>query len=139
MKKALLLFLLVLPIAVPASAAPIKPLPMASLSEAKEIDPVVFEAALNKLKDLGIIADTQYWIDNVRPGKFVEAQPVREMVIAAASKFEPVNDVPAAMQVLQKQKVLYAADKWSTDLVEKNKLAGGLVVIIINRFADKIN
>jgi len=106
--------------------------PAQAQSQQRQIDPVVFEDAVNKLKDLGIIDDPKFWIDRAKPGQYIEAEPVRQLLIAAAAKFEPVTNIQDAVAVLQKNKALNAT------IGEQAKFAGGVVQVMILRLSQAI-
>ncbi len=108
------------------------------MADPAPVDRSVFEEAVNKLHEIGVISDTQFWMANVAPGKFVESSQVREVVMAAAGKFEPVESLPQAIDVLQKNRVFLNAEKWRTGL-QKPKMASGDVILLITSLAKGVN
>ncbi len=108
------------------------------MAEQAATDPAEFEAAVNKLHELGIVSDPQYWIENVKPGKFIASTEIQPVVIAAASKFEPVTTVEEAITVLGERKVLMNREKWN-DLATKPKIASGVTFLLFMALAKSIN
>lgn len=108
------------------------------MAEQASTDPAEFEAALNKLHELGVVAEPQYWLENVKPGKFIPSTEIQPLVIAAANKFETVTTIEEALEVLNKQKVLMNREKWN-DLATKPKVASGVVFLLIMAMAKSIN
>ncbi|HRJ73429.1 MAG TPA: hypothetical protein PLS03_14485 [Terrimicrobiaceae bacterium] len=112
--------------------------PARPMADPAPVDRSVYEDAVNKLHEIGVISDAPFWITNVAPGKFIAASPVQEIVMAAAGKFEPVDSLPQAIDVLQKNRVFQNAEKWRTDL-QKPKIASGVVILLITSLARNIN
>lgn len=108
------------------------------MAEQASTDPAEFEAALNKLHELGVVAEPHYWLENVKPGKFIPSTEIQPLVIAAANKFETVTTIEEALEVLNKQKVLMNREKWN-DLATKPKVASGVVFLLIMAMAKSIN
>ena len=108
-------------------------------AEQAPLDPAVFAEAVNKLHQIGILSDPQYWIENVKPGKFIPSANLHPVLIAAANKFEPVDSVPAAIEVLYKNKILSNAEKWNNDIVNKPKAASGVITLLFMALSKNIN
>lgn len=108
------------------------------MAEQGSIDPAEFEAAVNKLHELGIVADPQFWIDNVKPGKFIASTEIQPVVIAAAGKFQPVTTVEEAISILGEHKILMNREKWN-DLATKPKIASGVTFLLFMALAKSIN
>lgn len=103
------------------------------------VDPLIVEGAINKLHQIGIITDPQPWIDNVKPGKFIPTADLQPIVIAAANKFETVETVHQALEVLHKNRILSNVDKWTSDLIGKPKAASGVVGLLFIALSKHIN
>lgn len=102
------------------------------------VDRSVYEDAVNKLHEIGVISDARFWLTNVEPGIFVPSSQVQEIVMAAAEKFEPVGSLSQAIDVLHKNRVFLNDEKWRTDL-QKPKIASGVVILLITSLAKNIN
>jgi hypothetical protein len=103
------------------------------------LDPAVVEEAINKLHSIGIISDPQVFIDTVKPGNFIDATLLHPVVIAAACKYETVDTVPQAIDVLAANKILSNKEKWTTDLITKPKVAAGVVQLLFLALSKNIN
>lgn len=103
------------------------------------VDPVILEEAITKLHQVGVINDPQHWIDNVKPGKFIPTADLQPIVIAAANKFESVETVQQALEVLHKNRILSNVDKWTSDLISKPKAASGVVGLLFIALSKNIN
>lgn len=108
-------------------------------AEQAPLDPAVVEEAINKLHQIGIISDPQYWIENCKPGKFIPTANLHPILLAAAGKFEPVDTVSAAIEVLYKNKILSNAEKWNNDIVNKPKAASGVITLLFMALSKNIN
>lgn len=109
------------------------------MADQAPLDPAVVEEAINKLHAIGIINDPQPWIDTVKPGNFIDTSLLHPVVIAAASKFQTVETVPQAIDVLAAQKIILNKEKWTTDLVTKPRAAAGVVTLLFLSLSKHIN
>jgi hypothetical protein len=96
--------------------------------------------ALNRLKEHGIITDTEYWLANARRGKTCEGGMVAEVMITAAKKFEPsVTEIESAVDVLMANKVLQNKDNgqyWKKKAVTGTKCTGSFVSNMLIGMSD---
>ena len=98
--------------------------------------------ALNRLKEMGIITDTEYWLANARRGKTCDGGMVAEVMITAAKKFEPsVTEVEGAVDVLMANKVLLNKDNgayWKKKAVLGTKCTGSFVSNMLIGMSDAL-
>ena len=106
--------------------------------DVKELDPSVLETAVAKLSDLGIVTDSQYWLDNAQVGKTVPSSSMVEVLILAANKFEPATTIEEALVILQKQKVLSDMERWKHQLIDKTNFPGADAFFLLYVLAEKI-
>lgn len=106
--------------------------------DVKELDPSELEAAVTKLSDLGIVTDSQYWIDNAQVGKVIPSSSMTEVLILAANKFEPASTIEEALAVLQKQKILTDMERWKHQLIDKSNFPGADAFFLLYVLAEKI-
>lgn len=106
--------------------------------DVKELDPSELEAAVMKLSDLGIVTDTQYWIDNAQVGKVIPSSSMTAVLILAANKFEPASTIEEALEVLQKQKILSDMERWKHQLIDKSNFPGADAFFLLYVLAEKI-
>lgn len=96
--------------------------------------------ALTKLKELGIVSDTEYWLAHARRGKSCEGGQVAEVMINAAKKFEPsVTEIEAAVNVLTANKILQNKDTndyWKKRAVMGQKCSGNFVAQMLIGMSD---
>lgn len=95
-------------------------------------------ATLVKLEKLGVISEKAYWYVNARPKTMCDGERVGALIIAAASRFEKVNDLESALAVLTKRGVIKDSGYWKTRAVPGGQCAGGQVASLLSRFAQTI-
>lgn len=113
----------------------------AVVAEADEATDGKLAASVTRLKDLGLISDPDYWIENARKGKTCDGGMVAELLIATAKKFQPVDDLEAAVVVLKDNRILEnkeAIEYWENKAVAGTKCPGRFVSRIIERIADTL-
>ena len=94
--------------------------------------------AVSELKDLGIVTDPDYWLENARKGRTCDGGMVAELLINAAGKFQPTDNLEAAVKVLQENKILEnkeAGDFWEKKAVQGTKCNGRFVGLILVQIA----
>lgn len=110
-----------------------------SFAEKQVITPEEFQAALQKLSEIGIVTDAGYWSENAIPGKTLSTASMTEVVIAAAGKFGTVSTIEEAIATLHQQKILTDLERWRHELIDKTAFPGGDAQFLILLFAKKIN
>ena len=95
-------------------------------------------ATLVKLEQLGVIAEKTYWYVNARPKTMCDGARVGSLIIKAASRFEPVNDLDGALAVLTKHRVIKDGGYWKARAVPGGQCAGGQVASLLSRFSQTI-
>lgn len=122
----------------PAAAAPTPPSsPPPAVQRTVPDDPAL-AATLVRLEQLGIIDEKVYWYINARRGSQCDGARVGALLIAAASRFEPVTDVDAALEVLVRRRVLTRAEFWSKNARPGRTCSGGQVASLLSRLARSI-
>jgi hypothetical protein len=104
----------------------------------KKPDAARLDKAITRLAELGILEDAETWRAEVLPGEFVTTNRLIPVVIAAANRFEPAEDLEDAIVVLSQAKVLHNPDAWRNDLVGPKKIAGGVVALLFVALSDRI-
>ncbi len=98
-------------------------------------------ASVAKLKELGVIGDPDYWLQNAVRGKSCDGAMVGDLIISAAKKFSPADNVQDAVNILVDNKILENKDSveyWQTKAVAGKKCPGRFVSIMINQLADTL-
>jgi len=126
----LLLVLLSLPLGVSAFSA--------ETPSALE-DKSIATEAIDRLSEMGILDDKEYWLTNVRPGGKCDGELVGNVLIKAASKFEPVDNLSAAVEVLAAHGVLSAPDYWKAWAVKGKICSGGVTASLLQILAKKVH
>lgn len=99
-----------------------------------------FKRAVVRLKELGVIEDEPYWIENVKPGKPLDGARVGDVLIKAANTLEPVDSLEAAMEVLASRKIVgNAKGYWTDNARVGKKCATGQVIGLFVRLSRAIN
>lgn len=98
-----------------------------------------FQDAVQKLNDLGVVTDQEYWLNAIRPGQFIDSAPLVELLIAVANRFEKVETIESAMDVLGRNKVVPNYQKWAAELSSKRKIAAGVAGVLIISVAKNLN
>lgn len=94
-----------------------------------------------KLKELGIISDSEYWLQNAVKGKSCDGGMVADLIINAAKKFGTADNLQDAVKILVDNKILQDKDTveyWQTKAVAGKKCPGRFVGIIINQIASTL-
>lgn len=94
-----------------------------------------------KLKELGIISDPEYWLQNAVKGKSCDGGMVADLIINAAKKFGTADNLQDAVKILVDNKILQDKDTveyWQTKAVAGKKCPGRFVGIIINQIASTL-
>lgn len=98
-------------------------------------------ASVAKLKELGVVSDPDYWLQNAVKGKSCDGAMVADLLLTAAKKFAPADNVQDAVKILVDNKILQDKDTveyWQTKAVAGKKCPGRFVSLIINQLADKL-
>lgn len=106
--------------------------------EKEAMDPQVFAEAVNKLHESGVIDDPQYWIDNAKPGKYVDINMMQNLIMSAAAKFRQPENLDDALAILAEHKVLSNVARWKADLAKPKAAGGGTAAFLIIRLARTI-
>lgn len=96
-------------------------------------------AAVSRLKELGVVSDPDYWEANARKGRTCDGGMVAELLINTAAKFQPADNLEAAVQVLKENKILQnkeATEYWETKAVQGTKCPGRFVGLILIKIAE---
>ncbi len=97
--------------------------------------------AVDKLAELGIVTDPAYWLENAGKGRTCEGGMVAELIIKAAQKFSPADNLEAAVKILQANGILQdkkSVEYWETKAVTGKKCPGRFVSLIIISIAGKL-
>lgn len=134
----LLALVTILPVGSSAARHPI----VFAEGEVAPVDEGKLPDAVNKLKELGIVSDPQYWLLNARKGKNCEGGMVAEVIINAGKKFDPsVSEIEAAVDVLIANNVLKnkeTGDYWKKRAVAGGKCSGNFTSIMLVGMADTL-
>lgn len=106
--------------------------------EAKGIDIMAVEDALQKLQGIGAVDDIPTWMNRFETGGFFPAEEVKQLFIAVANQFDKAEDVEQAIDILVRNKVIANEAKWKGDLTSKDKVATGVVALAVIAFGKKI-
>jgi hypothetical protein len=96
-------------------------------------------AAVSRLKELGIVTDSEYWETNARKGHTCEGGMVAELLIATAGKYQPTDNLESAVRVLKDNKILQnkeAIEYWETKAVAGTKCPGRFVGLILIKISE---
>jgi len=108
--------------------------PVANSKAASGPEPERVAEAVKKLQDIGVITDGSYWLDNAQKGKSCDGPAVAELMIAAAKKFGPADNVSDAIKILMDNKVIQnkkSGDFWNKAVTTSHcsgNFVGGLIV-----------
>jgi hypothetical protein len=98
--------------------------------------------AVAKLQELGVVTDPEYWLTNARKGKTCDGGIVADLMIRAAGKFQPTDNIESAIHVLQANNVLQnnkgGVEYWKTKTVSGTKCPGKFVGTILVNLADML-
>ena len=113
----------------PAAATPV---------EAPAQENTIFTQAVDTLADKGILTEKEYWLTHCRAGAKCDGEKVGEIIIKAASSFEPVDNVSAAIDVLQGRAILTSPEYWRTNAVSGRACNGVQTASLIQVLAKKV-
>ncbi len=103
----------------------------------KEVDPALVQEAVTRLKEIGVVSDPAYWIENAKKGQTCEGGQVSELLIAGAKKFGPVDNAEAAVKTLMENNVIQNKKSdlfWSKAAV--SGCPGNFVATLLVQMAD---
>lgn len=100
------------------------------LAKDTQTDPAALQDALTKLLKAGVIDDMKLWTEYCEPKTSVESFKIRDLMIAAANRFEHVDSFDAAMEVLKTNKVFANPEYWRT-VAQRPKVSGDSTSLLI--------
>jgi len=85
-----------------------------------------------------IVADADYWLANAVAKRQVDGSRAAELLIAAARKFKPANNLNEAVDILRQEGILSGVDYWKKSAVAGQHCSGANVARLINKIAQRM-
>ncbi len=95
-------------------------------------------SAIEKLANLGVIEDRDYWLANVKDTGFIPGDKVAELLIKSASVIEQTDSVEQALDVLVKQTVITSPEVWTANAKPGKLCPGKQVGFLLQGLAKKL-
>jgi len=96
------------------------------------------KADVRLLVEKKVLADADYWLANAVAKGQVEGARAADLLIAAARKFKPSDNLNAAVDILKQEGILSGVDYWKKNAVAGQHCSGGNVARLINKIAQRM-
>jgi len=96
------------------------------------------KADLRLLMEHKIVTDADYWLANATAKGQVDGARAAELLIGAARKFKPANNLEEAIDILKHEGILSSVDYWKQNAIAGRHCSGGNVARLINKIAQRM-